>query len=215
MRGLIFVLIIPLSTLCLSFDYLRENFEGPIFPPNQWVAKTWVNYPDQDAEWDCVQEPLYGFNSYAALGHTSVFYDQIEWGQSRLLLLTSPIDLNAGDSLEIKFRYRAVQTHYYTQLSKVTVELRNDMSLIGSNQLFVEQNNYPYPQPILFNWTTSSVPAKDIYYLMWSLQCTTGSSLVWSNELWFYLDDVKITRISSKSSTTETLSMGKIRSLYK
>jgi|WetSurMetagenome_2_1015567.scaffolds.fasta_scaffold328345_1 hypothetical protein len=215
MRALFIIMIVPLTTLCFSFNYLHEDFEGPIFPPNQWAAKTWVNYPDQDAEWDCVQEPDYGFNSYAALGHTWLFYDQIEWGQSRLILLTSPIDLNEGDALEVKFRYTAVQTHYYLDLSKVAVELRKPSSLIDSDQLTVVKYGYPYTEPIMFDWTTMSVPIKGIYYVMWSVQCTTGSTLLPGNELWFYLDDVKITKVSSRSSTIETKSLGEIKSQYR
>ncbi len=214
MRGFILVLIIPLSTLCLSFDYLSEDFEGPDFPPMGWYAKVWINSPNASAEWSCVQEPFYGFTTNTALADTHVFYDGTVVGISKMMLITPELRLNQGESLIVNFRYLAMQQHYYDWMSSARVELRSIKGVEGYSQLTVARDSWPDLYAIDHSWTTQPVAKSEPYLITWTLRCTSGSSLMTWNELWFYLDDIQITKIPARNSRVEAKSLGSIKGMY-
>jgi len=214
MRGFIFILIILLTTICLSFDYLHEDFEGPDFPPTGWHAKAWIDSPSGFAQWSTVREPSLGFTTNSVLGDTQVTYDGTVVGVSKMMLVTPELKLSQGESLLVEFRYLAMQMHYYEWMSSARVELRDIKGVNGYSQLIVAHNTDPGLYARDYSWTTQPVSKSEPYVITWTLQCISGSSLLWSNELWFYLDDIQITKIPARNTKVETKSLGSIRGMY-
>jgi hypothetical protein len=191
---------IGIALLCCMFPacfaelLVQQDFEGTTFPPVGWTTSS-GGHGFWSGSWTRITE---GDNHFAQ-GNCAA---QSSSSGGRILLFTPNFYLTTGSVLTISFNGLWYADPYGTG---VNFALANSQIVVWTGVL---------PEDGQFKertYTTSPVPANGNYHMVWMCYCDNYMT-AWGL---IQIDNVVISTVQKSTNSTESLSLGRIKSAYK
>jgi len=202
--AIVFLLSTTISGYCA--DNLKQNFEGPIFPPAGWTIELSGTGPYWEALWN--RQDYNG--SFWAFGLANAGAGTgLSTSDSKLF--TPYSTLNQGDFLIIRFTMFGEIVPPVAYQNYVAIYLYDGSNEVWHHTALV----YQIPSlPTAIKLVTGAIPANSTNYrICWWLHAVGGNNLP-STTSTVHLDNVIITRIASSRNNISSTTLGQLKAVY-